>query len=160
MGGVLGPMRPTTPAASRARASAPTRCPSRSWASAPSQSRRRSPASRARRIESIAGRSPGGASRQPRARCLPRSRVMCGAPRERGYTMVWEARRSRGLLSGAGRVGRARDYSIMWSARPSTDGGMVSPSALAVLRLTTRSNLVGCSTGRSAGLAPLRILAT
>jgi hypothetical protein len=28
----------------------------------------------------------------------------------------------------------------------------------AVFRLTTSSNLVGCSTGRSAGLAPLRIL--
>ena len=32
------------------------------------------------------------------------------------------------------------------------------PSALAVLRLMTSSNLVGCSTGRSAGFAPLRIL--
>ena len=31
------------------------------------------------------------------------------------------------------------------------------PSVLAVLRLITNSNLVGCSTGRSAGLAPLRI---
>jgi hypothetical protein len=28
------------------------------------------------------------------------------------------------------------------------------------LRLMTSSNLVGCSTGRSAGLAPLRILST
>jgi hypothetical protein len=30
---------------------------------------------------------------------------------------------------------------------------------LAVLRLITVSNLVGCSTGRSAGFAPLRIRA-
>src|SRR5262249_17354785 len=51
-------------------------------------------------------------------------------------------------------------YSITWSARPSTDCGIVRPSALAVLRLITNSNLVGCSTGRSAGLAPLRILST
>src|SRR5262245_8797812 len=51
-------------------------------------------------------------------------------------------------------------HSITWSARPSTDGGMVRPSAFAVLRLMTRSYLVGCSTGRSAGLAPLRILST
>ena len=29
--------------------------------------------------------------------------------------------------------------------------------ALAVLRLMTNSNVVGCTTGRSAGLAPLRI---
>ncbi len=37
---------------------------------------------------------------------------------------------------------------------------MVRPSALAVLRLITSSNFVGCSTGRSPGLAPCRILAT
>ena len=49
-------------------------------------------------------------------------------------------------------------YWITSSARPSSDGGIVRLSALAVLRLMTRSNLVGCSTGRSAGLAPLRIL--
>ena len=35
--------------------------------------------------------------------------------------------------------------------------GTARPSALAVLRLMTSSNLVGCWTGRSAGLAPLRI---
>src|SRR6516164_10235757 len=36
--------------------------------------------------------------------------------------------------------------------------GTVRPSALAVLRLITSWNLVGCWTGRSAGLAPFRIL--
>jgi hypothetical protein len=51
-------------------------------------------------------------------------------------------------------------YSITSSARARSAGGMVSPSALAVLRLITSSNLVGCSTGRSAGFAPLRILST
>ena len=51
-------------------------------------------------------------------------------------------------------------YSITSSARSRSEGGIVSPSALAVLRLTTNSNLVGCSIGRSAGLAPLRILST
>ena len=35
-------------------------------------------------------------------------------------------------------------YWITSSARPSSDGGIVSPSALAVLRLMTSSNLVGC----------------
>src|SRR5262249_3717474 len=49
-------------------------------------------------------------------------------------------------------------HSITWSARSSTDWGIVSPSAFAVLRLITSSNFVGCSTGRSAGLAPRRIL--
>jgi hypothetical protein len=34
----------------------------------------------------------------------------------------------------------------------------VRPSALAVFRLMTSSNLVGCSTGRSPGLAPLEDL--
>ena len=48
-------------------------------------------------------------------------------------------------------------YSITWSARPRRVGGMVRLSALAVLRLTTSSNVVGCTTGRSAGLAPFRI---
>src|SRR5271169_5332718 len=43
------------------------------------------------------------------------------------------------------------------SARERIDDGMVRPSDLAVLRLTTSSNVVGCWTGRSAGLAPLRI---
>ena len=56
--------------------------------------------------------------------------------------------------------GRHSAYWITSSARPSTDGGIVSPSALAVLRLITSSNLEACSTGRSAGLAPLRILST
>src|SRR5206468_4227925 len=51
-------------------------------------------------------------------------------------------------------------HSISSSARRSSDGGIVRPRALAVLRLITSSNLVGCSTGRSPGLAPLRILST
>jgi len=45
-------------------------------------------------------------------------------------------------------------HSITSSASESTSGGMESPSALAVLRLITSSNLVDCSTGRSEGLAP------
>src|SRR6266567_6466911 len=49
---------------------------------------------------------------------------------------------------------------ITSSARPSSDGGIVSPSALAVFMLITNSKFVGCSTGRSAGLAPFRILST
>src|SRR5215470_653035 len=49
---------------------------------------------------------------------------------------------------------------ITSSARPSSDGGIVRPRVFAVLRLITNSNFVGCSTGRSAGLEPLRILST
>src|SRR5262249_32830615 len=51
-----------------------------------------------------------------------------------------------------------RGHSITSSARASTFDGTVIPSALAVVRLITSSNLVGCSTGNSAGFAPLRIL--
>src|ERR671910_1782034 len=54
----------------------------------------------------------------------------------------------------------AVDYLITRSARVSKIGGMVTPICFAVFKLITISNLVGCSTGKSAGLAPLRILST
>src|SRR6202030_1074591 len=54
----------------------------------------------------------------------------------------------------------APPHSMTSSAWARMEGGTVRPSALAVLRLITSSNLVGCSTGRSAGLAPLRTLST
>src|SRR5262249_19592517 len=54
--------------------------------------------------------------------------------------------------------GHARFYSISWSARPTSVFGTVRPSALAVLRLMTSSNLVACTTGNSAGFPPLRTL--
>jgi transposase len=44
--------------------------------------------------------------------------------------------------------------------RTSKVGGTSRPSALAALRFTASSNLTGCSTGSSLGLAPLKILAT
>jgi hypothetical protein len=46
-------------------------------------------------------------------------------------------------------------YSITSSAMASSPGGKLRPNALAVLRLIASSNLVGCSIGRSVGLAPL-----
>lgn len=51
-------------------------------------------------------------------------------------------------------------HSMTSSARSRIVGGIVRPSSRAVFKLTTSSNLVGCSIGRSAGLAPLRILST
>src|SRR6266446_8603613 len=50
-----------------------------------------------------------------------------------------------------------RTHSITSSAIASTPGGTVRPSALAVLRLITSSNFVGCQTGKSAGFSPLRM---
>src|SRR6516162_6331293 len=55
---------------------------------------------------------------------------------------------------------QTRSYSITSSARATSVGGTVRPSALAVLRLTCSSNLVGCCTGRAATLAPLRMRST
>src|SRR5262249_1791349 len=54
----------------------------------------------------------------------------------------------------------APPHSITSSARESTDGGTVRPSALAVLRLITSSYLVGACTGKSAGFSPLRMRST
>src|SRR5262249_34468701 len=51
-------------------------------------------------------------------------------------------------------------YSITSSARASSVDGISRPRAFAVVMFMTRSNLVGCSTGRSAGFAPRRILST
>ena len=48
-------------------------------------------------------------------------------------------------------------YSITSSARAITEAGTVMPSALAVLRLILRWKRVGCSNGRSAGLAPFKM---
>src|SRR5215813_9979438 len=50
-------------------------------------------------------------------------------------------------------------HSITSSAVASSEGGTVRPSARAVGMLMTKSNLVDCTTGRSAGLAPLRMRA-
>src|SRR5215471_19720411 len=51
-------------------------------------------------------------------------------------------------------------HSITSSARSNNASGIFSPSALAVVRLMTRLNLVGCSTGMSPGFVPRRILST
>ncbi len=55
---------------------------------------------------------------------------------------------------GVNPIGR---YWITSSARSNSSFGIVSPSAFAVLRLMTSSNLVGCSIARSLGLALLRL---
>ena len=58
------------------------------------------------------------------------------------------------------RADKSCGYSITSSARASTAAGTSRPSVLAVLRLITSSNLVGCSTGRSTGSMPLNTLST
>src|SRR5262249_40832860 len=54
----------------------------------------------------------------------------------------------------------AGDHSITSVARSMIDGGTARPSALAVLRVTTISNLVGNGTGRSPGFSPRRMRST
>ena len=56
------------------------------------------------------------------------------------------------------RCGKRRRYSITSSARMSSVGGMVIPSALAVWRLIIVLNLVDRSIGSSPGFAPFKIL--
>jgi hypothetical protein len=51
-------------------------------------------------------------------------------------------------------------YSITLVASASNDGGIVRPSAFAVLRLITNSNFVDTKTGRSVGFSPLRMRPT
>jgi hypothetical protein len=51
-------------------------------------------------------------------------------------------------------------YSITSSARSRIAVGSSMPIALAVFRFTTISNFVGCSIGKSAGLAPRAIRST
>src|SRR5215471_11681837 len=69
----------------------------------------------------------------------------------------------RGGEETAGKSGNERASGNHWitsSARASSDGGIVRPRALAVLRLITSSKVVGCSMGRAAGFAPFRSLST
>src|SRR4051812_4109868 len=69
-----------------------------------------------------------------------------------------------GVLTAVLRPGNAeylhRAHWITSSARSSRSDGMRTPIVFAALRLMTSSNCLGCSTGRLAGLAPLRILST
>jgi AsmA protein len=87
-----------------------------------------------------------------------KSRDAMGDPRRRGSGENEHAYRQREPEPHGVSEGSA--HRTRWSARCNSDGGIVSPRAFAVFRLITSSNLVGASIGRSAGLAPLRILST
>src|SRR5215510_13162288 len=68
--------------------------------------------------------------------------------------------RPRGSRAADERYELAAVHSITSSARASSVGGISRPSAFATIRLITKSNLVGCSTGMSVGLVPRKILST
>src|SRR5262249_45800341 len=67
------------------------------------------------------------------------------------------SQRPRGRRAAEQRYEHAAVHSITSSASASNLSGISIPSALAVLRLMTSSSLFTCSTGKSAGLRPLRI---
>ena len=80
--------------------------------------------------------------------------------RHRHFGRLLRARRKRasGRRTAEQRDELAALHSITSSARASSVGGISSLSALAVLRLMTRSNLTGNRTGRSPGFSPFKIL--
>jgi hypothetical protein len=78
---------------------------------------------------------------------------------DRRHHRLLRARRERPRRRRAAEQGDelASLHSITSSAATSSLSGTVRPSILAVWALMTSSNLVDCTTGRSAGLAPLRM---
>src|SRR5262245_43739980 len=96
--------------------------------------------------------------------CTPgRRRARSKEPNDRHLRWLLRPRRERPRRR---RAAEQRDelaapnHSITSSARASSVAGTSRPRALVVLRLITRKNLVGCSIGKSAGFAPLKILST
>src|SRR5262249_49000554 len=90
-------------------------------------------------------------------------RVICPQePDGRQLPRLLRARseRPRGRCAAEQRDKRTALHSITSLARSRNDSGIVSPSALAVVRLIIKSNLVGCSIGMSPGFVPRRILST
>jgi hypothetical protein len=103
-----------------------------------------------------------------RSPAMPEPRPLCPpiATIKRTYRQVGsvpkreERHRSKSSPTSCRKRPSTPSYSITSSAMASTAGGIVRPSALAAFRLITRSNLVGRTTGRSPGLAPLRMRLT
>jgi hypothetical protein len=93
--------------------------------------------------------------------CIEKSEIVNSHQNGFGATSGVGEERRFGLLShvrmeGGPEVmsGSRAGYSITRFATARTVGGISMPSDFAVLRLIISSNLVGCSIGRSAGLAP------
>src|SRR5262249_17047339 len=82
-------------------------------------------------------------------------------PESHNFAGLLRARRERPRCSRADeRDELASPHSITSSATTRRSRAISRLSNLAVLRLMTNSYLVGCSMGRSAGLAPFKILPT
>src|ERR1700687_224017 len=80
--------------------------------------------------------------------------LLAGLPAHSGLPLIADIARCSRHVAFVPLADVGRSYSITSSARARRLAGTSMPRALAVIRLITRSNLVGCSTCRSAGLAP------
>jgi len=106
--------------------------------------------------------------RKKRARCPARvtsrmvdaSRFSCGGQDRHRRLLCPRYQRPPRRRAADKRDELAPVHSITSSARASTVCGISRSSALAALRLTTSSYLVGACTGRSAGFSPLRMRST
>ncbi len=96
------------------------------------------------------GAQVGGSARRP---CCPQPSRRAGGA---------SARSPLSSVPGAAASARCMGafYSITSSASARSFGGILSPSALATTTLMTSSNLLGISTGKSPGFAPLRMRGT
>src|ERR1700738_2356417 len=99
--------------------------------------------------------------RQPLTKCGQEAAIERYRAEEPDHRHRWLLR-ARGERPGDGRPAEKRDevascHSITSSAVASRVGGTARPSILAVEALMTNSNLVDCTTGKSAGFAPLRM---
>src|SRR6266511_4361975 len=103
--------------------------------------------------------------RKKRARCTARVtsrmadawRSSCGGQDRHRRLLCPRCQRPPRRRAAEKRDELASFHSITSSARACKEGGTVTPSALATFRLITNSNVVGCNTGKSDGLALLRI---
>src|SRR5262249_22624866 len=96
----------------------------------------------------------------PFALGCPRARAQISDGRQLARLLRPRRERPRCCRAAEQRDELAPLHSITSSASASSLSGIVRLSALAVVRLKTRSNLAGCSTGMSPGVAPRRILST
>ena len=78
-------------------------------------------------------------------------------PRKRTLTGCWL---HRPLCANSGHSAYIHFDHLIGGIQEPIFPGTVRPSALAVLRLMTNSNLVDCTTGKSPGFSPSRILPT
>ena len=119
-------------------------------------------ATQERRLLGVGSTAWFGCDRHP---CLAHSRVPAPfyqtSAEDHGRKAVGECQKIRASLPL--KCHGRKPVGIYWStssAKMRSVGGNVIPSACAVLRLRTSSNFVGCSMGKSPGVAPLRILST